>query len=109
MAKVRQLGWHTESYINKNIKFKTLKQIIPELVAADHPYIRLSTRISLKPPKKLCDLTGLPAPYTCPKSKLYYFDATVYKAMDDLSSDAIQKLFQLREFGKNPLQTRKAP
>jgi INO80 complex subunit C len=95
------------TYKNKNIKFKSLKQMLPQLIEADHKYIQISSRISLQPRRKLCDLTGLPALYTCPATHLFYYDLSVYRRIVDLSSDRVQRLFQLREFGQAYLPNKK--
>ncbi|CAD25328.1 hypothetical protein [Encephalitozoon cuniculi GB-M1] len=97
----KQKPWCKKStYIGKNMKFKTLKQLLPRLIEKDHRYLQISSRVSVKPRMKLCDLTGLPAPYTCPNTGLFYYDSSVYKRICELPSDRVQKLFQLREFGK---------
>lgn len=104
----KQKTWRKKTtYINKNMRFKTLRQLLPKLVEQDHKYIQVSSRVSVKPVRKLCDLTGLPAPYTCPNTGLFYYDSSVYKRICELSSDRVQKLFQLREFGKSLVSLRK--
>ncbi|ADM11427.1 uncharacterized protein Eint_041380 [Encephalitozoon intestinalis ATCC 50506] len=105
--KKQKLCYKKNTYINKNIKFRTLKQLIPELIEKDHRYIQISNRVSVRPGMKLCDLTGLPAPYTCPNTRLFYYDSSVYKRICELPSDRIQKLFQLREFGKTLVSLRR--
>lgn len=100
-------SYKKDTYINKNMKFKGLKQLVPRLVEEDHKYINLSNRVSIRPGKKLCDLTGLPAPYTCPNTKLFYYDSSVYKRIVELSSDCVQRLFQLREFGRTLIPFRR--
>jgi INO80 complex subunit C len=95
------------TYKNKSIKFKSLKQMLPQLIETDHKYVQISSRISLQPRRKLCDLTGLPAPYTCPTTHLFYYDLSVYRKIGDLSSDRIQRLFQLRDFGQALLPNKK--
>lgn len=40
----------------------------------DHEY---EAPPSLRPPKKYCDVTGLEAPYTDPKSRLRYHNADI--------------------------------
>ena len=48
------------------------------------------------PPKKYCDLTGLPAKYTDPVTKLRYADAVVYERVRLLSPEAVQGYLALR-------------
>lgn len=48
------------------------------------------------PPKKYCDLTGLPAKYTDPATKLRYVDAGVFERVRLLSPEAVQGYLALR-------------
>ncbi|AFM98184.1 hypothetical protein EHEL_041340 [Encephalitozoon hellem ATCC 50504] len=105
--KKQKICYKRNSYINRGTKFKTLKQLMPSLVEKDHKYVQISNRVSIRPGIKLCDLTSLPAPYTCPNTRLFYYNSSVYKRICDMPSDRIQKLFQLREFGKTLVPFRK--
>ncbi|KAI9136917.1 YL1 nuclear protein C-terminal domain-containing protein, partial [Paraphysoderma sedebokerense] len=51
---------------------------------------------SLIPPKKYCDITGLEAPYTDPKTGLRYHNAEVYKFIKTLSTHTVQEYLGLR-------------
>lgn len=51
---------------------------------------------SLVPAKKYCDITGLEAPYTDPKTKLRYHDAEVYAVVKHMTVDAAQTYLSLR-------------
>ena len=51
---------------------------------------------SLKPKKKYCDITGLPAKYTDPKTGLYYFNAEVYKIIKSLNTTQVQEYLAAR-------------
>lgn len=105
--KKQKLNYKSSTYVNQNMRFKTLKQLLPVLVEQEHKYVHLSGRVSVKPVRKLCDLTGLPALYTCPNTRLFYYDSSVYKRISDLSSDCIHRLFRLREFGRTLIPSRK--
>jgi INO80 complex subunit C len=63
-------------------------------------------RISMKPAMKVCDLTGLPAQYTCPRTKLNYYDGCIYEIISDLKMDAAQYYQKTRTFGKDLLSFR---
>jgi len=54
---------------------------------------------SLRPPKKYCDVTGLEAPYTDPKSRLRYHNADIYELLKGFSSGAEQEYLSLRGQG----------
>lgn len=51
---------------------------------------------SLKPKKKYCDITGLPAKYTDPKTNLNYYNAEVYKLIRGLTTSQVQDYLALR-------------
>jgi INO80 complex subunit C len=48
------------------------------------------------PAKKYCDITGQPARYTDPKTKLRYADATVFEVVRRLPPDTVQRYLGLR-------------
>ena len=51
---------------------------------------------STYPAKKYCDLTGQPARYTDPKTKLRYADAAAFEALQRLSPEQVQATLALR-------------
>ena len=65
-----------------------------------HPYLNLP-RISLRPRKHLCDFTGLPTVYTCPRTQLRFFDVSVYKYMISLPSEICEKYYANKMYGNN--------
>ena len=87
-------------------KTKTLKQMHKALLAADHPYLGLA-RLSVRPQKKLCDLTGLPAPYTCPRTSLRFFNLSVFKYIRAMSSDRNEKYYEIKTYGADLLNYKK--
>lgn len=78
--------------LNTPIKYKSLKQMHKSLTNSFHPYLNLA-RISIKPRKKLCDFTGLPCDYTCPRTSLRFFDISVYKYMGDLTPELSERFY----------------
>ena len=87
-------------------KNKSLKQLHKSLSAQEHPYVSL-VRISTKPPRKLCDLTGLPGPYTCPRTQLRYHNLSVFKYLQELSSEHIEKFFEIKNYASKIYNFRK--
>lgn len=59
-------------------------------------YTSIQAAPSLRPKKKYCDITGLPARYTDPKTGLYYFNAEVYQVVKGLSTTQVQEYLGLR-------------
>ncbi|KAI6826566.1 hypothetical protein KC340_g10150 [Hortaea werneckii] len=59
-------------------------------------YTSIAAAPSLKPKKKYCDITGLPAKYTDPKTGLYYFNAEVYKIIKSLNTTQVQEYLAAR-------------
>ncbi|CED85635.1 Uncharacterized conserved protein [Phaffia rhodozyma] len=62
-------------------------------------YTTLHPPPSLLPPKKYCDITGLEAPYTDPKTALQYHSKEVYEIIKTLPRGADQQYLEIR--GKN--------
>lgn len=87
-------------------KNRSLKQMYKTMVAQQHSYVTLP-RISVRPRKKLCDLTGLPAPYTCPRTLLRFFNLSVFKYLRSLSSEHSEKYYDIKTYGKNMLNNKR--
>ena len=59
-------------------------------------YTSIAAAPSLKPKKKYCDITGLPAKYKDPKTGLYYFNAEVYAVVKGLGTGQVQEYLATR-------------
>ncbi|TKA66001.1 hypothetical protein B0A55_11851 [Friedmanniomyces simplex] len=59
-------------------------------------YASIQAGPSTKKPKKYCDITGLPAKYTEPKTGLHFVNAEVYKIIKGLSTAQVQEYLALR-------------
>ncbi|KAJ3370016.1 hypothetical protein GGF31_004867 [Allomyces arbusculus] len=59
-------------------------------------YTSIRAAPSVRPNRKYCDVTGLPANYTDPVSGLHYYDKEVYQYIKGLSSGALQQYMRLR-------------
>lgn len=57
---------------------------------------------SFKPAKKYSDISGLPAPYTDPQTKLYYSTPEEFQTIRSLPSDIISGYLVLRR-ANNPI------
>ncbi|CAB5333643.1 unnamed protein product [Rhizophagus irregularis] len=82
-------------------KFKTLKQILAAERNLNTPldvptYSNIEAPPSIRPQKKYCDITGLEAKYTDPKTRLRYHSAEVYKEIKQLAPGVIQDYLGLR-------------
>ncbi|CAG8544849.1 2545_t:CDS:2, partial [Paraglomus occultum] len=82
-------------------KFKNLKQILAaekaQLSPLDLPtYSNIEAPPSLIPQKKYCDITGLEARYTDPKTRLRYHSAEVYREIKQLAPSVVQQYLGLR-------------
>ncbi|KAI8917632.1 YL1 nuclear protein C-terminal domain-containing protein [Powellomyces hirtus] len=80
---------------------KKLKQIMALEKALDRPldfptYWNIEAPPSFTPAKKYCDITGLEAPYTDPKSGLRYHNSDVYQFIRTLQPQHIQMYLELR-------------
>jgi INO80 complex subunit C len=59
-------------------------------------YTSIAAAPSLKPKKKYCDITGLPAKYKDPKTGLYYYNAEVYAVVKGLTTGQVQEYLAAR-------------
>lgn len=85
----------------KEKKNKTLKQLQSK-ISAEYPlYASLFTRISVKPQIQLCDITGLPAKYVCPRTGLQYNSKKVYARIREMPTDSAHTLGSIRQLGKD--------
>ena len=79
--------------------WKRLKQIAANEGAASTAlpkYSTLEAGPSLYPAKKYCDLTGLPAKYLDPKTKLRYAHKELFQVVRSLPNDLVQACLALR-------------
>ncbi|KAJ1850473.1 hypothetical protein LPJ57_008117, partial [Coemansia sp. RSA 486] len=85
-----------------NRRWKNLKQVVAqEEQASDWPvdfptHWNIDAAPSLLPQKKYCDLTGLPAKYTDPKTNVRYHSAEVYQLVKTLQPGSEQQYLALR-------------
>lgn len=59
-------------------------------------YTSIAAAPSLKPKKKYCDITGLPAKYRDPKTGLFYYNAEIYAVVKGLSTTQVQEYLAAR-------------
>jgi len=88
----------------KSRTWKTLKQIISAEKTSTSSacqevvtYISIDAPVSFKPVKKYSDISGLPAPYTDPTTKLRYATAEEYSRVRMLPTDIVSGLLLLRK------------
>lgn len=99
-------NYKLSSRLGSQTKYKSLKQMYKFLLSIDHPYLNLA-RISIKPRKKLCDFTGLPTVYTCPRTFLQFYDLSVYKFMIALPSEISENYYKNKMYGMNLINYKK--
>ena len=62
-------------------------------------YTSIAAAPSLKPKKKYCDITGLPAKYKDPKTGLYYYNSEIYAVVKGLTTGQVQEYLTNRGAG----------
>lgn len=87
--------------LEKNHKQPQLGTTTPGGFASTGPgpgitYTSIAAAPSLKPKKKYCDITGLPAKYRDPKTGLYYFNADIYGVVKSLTTGQVQEYLAAR-------------
>lgn len=91
--------WTPKPRRNKNIKQIQLEEaraLTQPLQTDAVTYALLEAPPSLLPARKYCDITGLPAKYTDPKSGLRYCNAEIYATIRTLSHGVDQEYLKLR-------------
>ncbi|KAF9101948.1 chromatin-remodeling complex subunit ies6 [Mortierella sp. GBA35] len=88
-------GWHASK------KTKNLKQIITvekakEWKTSTPTYWNIEALPSMTPQKKYCDITGLEARYTDPKTRLRYHSTEVYQLIKTQPISVVQQYLGLR-------------
>ena len=81
--------------------FKRRKQVIAaegfdQMPLQNATYVSVEAPPSMYPVKKYCDVTGFPAKYTDPRSKLQYASLDVFPVVRTMAHDDAQKLLALR-------------
>ncbi|KAH3731867.1 phosphate system cyclin PHO80 [Pelomyxa schiedti] len=66
-------------------------------VGGEWPFSVIEAGPPAYPPKKYCDLTGLPAAYTDPKTGLHFCNADVFHMLRQLPPDTVGKYKSLRD------------
>lgn len=66
-------------------------QVFPSIT-----YTSIQAPPSLRPKKKYCDITGLPAKYTDPKTGLQYYNAEIYRVIKGLNTAQVQEYLAAR-------------
>ncbi|THW95331.1 hypothetical protein D6C90_00823 [Aureobasidium pullulans] len=66
------------------------------IVTPSYTYTSIQAAPSFKPKQKYCDITGLPAPYSDPKTGLRYHNTEVYSVIKTLSTTQVQDYLAAR-------------
>lgn len=94
-------SFHVNKSAKKKCVWKSLKQIIsiekalPWSENVVH-YSSVNAPPSFRPPEKFSDLSGLPAPYTDPQTRLRYANKDEYATIIDLPMDITAGYLALR-------------
>ena len=59
-------------------------------------YSSIAAAPSLKPKRKYCDITGMPAKYRDPQTGLFYYNVEVYETVKRMSTTQVQESLALR-------------
>ncbi|KMZ08825.1 INO80 complex subunit C [Drosophila simulans] len=87
----------------KNCVYRPLRQISnmerSQKLSAEQPtYFTLNAPPSLVPAKKYSDISGLPAPYADPHTKLRFASADEYASMQHMPSDIVNGYLMVRGY-----------
>lgn len=69
---------------------------VPPLGAVGATYTNIESAPTLAPTKHYCDITGLPAPYTDPKTRLRYKDREVFGVVRGLGQGVAEMYLEAR-------------
>ncbi|TPX10538.1 uncharacterized protein E0L32_008588 [Thyridium curvatum] len=59
-------------------------------------YTNIESAPSLAPQKRYCDITGMPAPYTDPKTRLRYYNSEVFTAIRGFQQGVAEQFLEAR-------------
>ena len=93
--------YSSSSGTGKKKQWRTLKQILAAEQALEWPasaltYSSIDGPPSFKPAKKYSDVSGLPAAYTDPQTKLHYAVSEEFQAIRKMPSDIVAGYLTLR-------------
>nr|CAB3256212.1 INO80 complex subunit C [Phallusia mammillata] len=94
--KYRENGFVIQTRIWKNLK-QIMNTQKSQSLPGEITYASIDAPASMKPKKKYSDLSGLPALYTDPHTKLRYANSDEYRQIQHLSSDTVTGLLALRK------------
>ncbi|KAG8188236.1 hypothetical protein JTE90_018826 [Oedothorax gibbosus] len=85
----------------KSRAWKSLRQITTaeKLITSDVTYSTIDAPVSVKPPKKYSDLSGLEAKYTDPQTKMRFANADEFKLIRTLQPESVNAFLSLRKAG----------
>ncbi|KAJ8935894.1 hypothetical protein NQ318_016227 [Aromia moschata] len=97
----KQTSFQISKSAKKKCVWKGLKQIVSSEKALPWPetvvhYSAINAPPSFKPPEKFSDLSGLPAPYTDPQTRLRFANKDEYATIIDLPMDITAGYLALR-------------
>lgn len=100
--KVKRRRGILERFGGKGKAARNLKAIFAsehyDLIPPSQPtYANIDAPPSILPPKKYCDMTGLPAKYTDPKTKIRYASVEAFWVERELPEHKIQEFLALRQ------------
>ncbi|XP_057948579.1 protein EIN6 ENHANCER [Malania oleifera] len=81
--------------------WKHLKQIIQAENYQNYPpdepnYVNIESAPSMKPGKRICDITGYETAYFDPRTNIRYANADVFKLLRSLPNEYVQRYLALR-------------
>ncbi|EPY50754.1 Ino80 complex subunit Ies6 [Schizosaccharomyces cryophilus OY26] len=91
----RNPNYKAQSRRNRNLK-QTLQSDPIQNDPTKLSYSSIEAPPSVLPQPKYCDVTGLPAPYTDPKTRLRYHNKEIYGLIRELPSGVDQEYLKLR-------------
>eukprot|EP01083_Nonionella_stella_P019794 54927_1 len=88
--------------VGKGKSWKSVPKIIAqenyEYLSSDIPtYLNIQAPPPIHPPKKYCDITGLVAKYTDPRTGIRYASSESYNIIQGLPHETVQEILQLRQ------------
>ena len=82
--------------LSKLVLEKSLRPANGVASAPSATYTNIESAPSLAPQKRYCDITGLPAPYTDPKTRLRYHNREVFSAIRTLQQGVTEQYLESR-------------
>lgn len=89
--------WGSKGKAARNLKAVLAAEHYDQVSQSQPTYVNIEAPPSMKPEKKYCDISGLPAKYTDPKTKMRFSTAAAFQTARELPEHKVEEILGLRQ------------